>query len=113
DLQAYIRQRAAHTAADKAIFIPKVYSTRLREHRYPTRYELAAACADRPVLADNGYAGVVNSLLLGKLGINRDTPQPPNGKIIKDGKGEPTGLILGAPQILRDYRRDEAVTAAD
>jgi predicted amidohydrolase YtcJ len=113
DLQAYIRQRAARTSTDKFIFIPKIYSTRLRERRYPTRYELDAACADRPVIADNGYAAVVNSLLLAKLGINRDTPQPPNGKIIKDSKGEPTGLILGAPQLLRDYRRDEAVTQAD
>jgi predicted amidohydrolase YtcJ len=113
DLQTYIRERAARTSSDKFIFVPKVYSTRLREHRYPTRYELDAACADRPVIADNGYAAVVNSLLLAKLGINRDTPQPPNGKIIKDGKGEPTGLILGAPQLLRDYRRDEAVTPAD
>jgi predicted amidohydrolase YtcJ len=110
DIQAYIRRRAAISPSGKVIFIPKVFAPRLKEHRYPTRYELDAAASDRPVLADNGYAGVVNSFLLGKLNINRDTPQPANGKIIKDEKGEPTGLILGAPQLLQDYRREDTVT---
>jgi predicted amidohydrolase YtcJ len=113
DLQAYIRRRAADSPPDKVIFIPKVFSPRLKEHRYPTRYELDAAASDRPVIADNGYAGVVNSFLLKKLNITRDTPQPANGKIIKDEKGEPTGLILGAPQLLREYRRDEAASPDD
>lgn len=113
DIQAYIRQRAARLPKDRVLLVPKVYAPRLRERRYPTRYELDAAASDRPVLADNGYAGVVNSFLLHKLNLDRDTPQPADGKIIKDAKGEPTGLILGAPQLLREYRRDEAVAPND
>jgi len=113
DVQAYIRQRAARTPKDQVILVPKVFSPRLKERRYPTRYELDAAASDRPVIADNGYAGVVNSFLLDKLKINRDTPQPANGKIIKDDKGEPTGLILGAPQLLRDWRRERTATASE
>ena len=93
DIQAYIRHRAAGSPPDKVILVPKVYSPRLKEHRYPTRYELDAAAADRLVIVDNGYASVVNSRLLEKIGITRDTPQPSNGKIIKDEKGEPTGLM--------------------
>ena len=84
DIQAYIRRRAAAGAPDKVILVPKIYSPRLKEHRYPTRYELDAAAADTPVIVDNGYASVVNSRLLEKIGITRNTPQPPNGKIIKD-----------------------------
>src|SRR5262249_30277756 len=42
-----------------------------------------------------------NSKALAKLGITRDTPNPSTGKIIKDAKGEPTGLILGAREILK------------
>jgi len=113
DLQSYIRQRAVSLPKNQVIFVPKVYAPRLREHRYPTRYELDAAAKDRAVIVDNGYAGVVNSFLLEKLKIDRNTPQPANGKIIKDDKGEPTGLILGAPQLLREYRRNDAATADD
>jgi len=113
DIQTYIRQRAGRLPKDQVILVPKVYAPRLKEHRYPTRYELDAAASDRPVLVDNGYAGVVNSFLLEKLKINHDTPQPANGKIIKDGRGEPSGLILGAPQLLTRWRREREATQAE
>lgn len=113
DIQAYIRRRAAQLPKGQLILVPKVFSPRLKERRYPTRYELDAAVADRPVIADNGYAGVANSFLLAKLKITRDTPQPANGKIIKDEKGEPTGLILGAPQLLAEWRRERPATQAE
>jgi len=113
EVQAYIRRQAARLPPDRLIFVPKVYATRLRERRYPTRYELDQAAADRPVMADNGYASVLNSFLLKKVGITRDTPQPPNGKIIKDAQGEPTGLILGAPNLLGPLRRTRARTHRD
>lgn len=113
DVQAYIRRCAARLPKDQVILVPKVFAPRLQERRYPTRYELDAAASDRPVIADNGYAGVANSFLLDKLKINRATPQPANGKIIKDGKGEPTGLILGAPQLLTRWRRERAATQAE
>jgi predicted amidohydrolase YtcJ len=113
DVQDFIRRRAAMSPRDQVILVPKVYAPRLKERRYPTRHELDAAASDRPVIADNGYASVVNSFLLGKLKIDRDTPQPDNGKIIKDDKGEPTGLILGAPQLLSEWRRERMATQAE
>ena len=113
DIQSYVRRRAAKGQNKDVILVPKVYAPRLREHRYPTRLELDEAASDRPVLADNGYAGVVNSFLLSRLKITRDTPQPVNGKIIKDDKGEPTGLILGAPQLLAEFRRERTVTQSE
>jgi predicted amidohydrolase YtcJ len=64
-------------------------------------------------VADNGYAAVINTVLLKKLSIARDTPQPDNGRIEKDAKGEPTGLILGAPQLLRAVRSSRPATAKD
>lgn len=113
EVQEYIRQQAARLPADRLIFVPKVYATRLKERRYPTRYDLDAATSGRPVMADNGYASVLNSFLLAKLGITRDTPEPSNGKIIKDERGEPTGLILGAPQLLGPLRRSRPRTHRD
>ena len=113
EIQTYIRQQASKLPRERLIFVPKVYSTRLRERRYPTRQDLDAAASDREVMADNGYASVLNSVLLKKLNITRDTPQPANGKIIKDERGEPTGLILGATQLLGPLRRDRPTTFSD
>ena len=62
-------------------------------------------------MLDNGYASVLNSALLKKLNITRDTPQPANGTIVKDDKGEPTGLVLGASQILGKLRASRPLHA--
>jgi predicted amidohydrolase YtcJ len=113
EIQDYIRKLAASTPAERTIFVPKIYSTRLKDRRYPTRYELDQAAPGRLSVADNGYASVLSSTALSKLGITRDTPQPPNGKIVKDEKGEPTGLILGAPQLLSSLRRSKVSTHDD
>jgi predicted amidohydrolase YtcJ len=113
EIQAYIKKQAAVLPADRLIFVPKIYPSRLKDRRYPNRYEIDQAAAGREAMCDNGYASVLNSRLLAKLGITRDTPQPANGKIIKDDRGEPTGLILGAPQLLSPLRRSRAETHAD
>lgn len=72
--------------------------TRLREGRYPTRQELDAACADRPVFLPRvGHAGVANTLALQMAGIARDTPDPPGGRIERDADGQPNGVLLEPP----------------
>ena len=113
DILAHIRNLSDVTRPDDVIFVPKVYATRLAERRYPDRYDLDKAAPRHAAMTDNGYASVLNSEALKRLGIGRDTPQPPNGKIIKDSKGEPTGLILGAPQLLGTLRRAKPVTQDD
>lgn len=70
----------------------------LAEGRYPTRQELDAACADRPVyLPRVGHAAVANSRALALAGISRDTPDPPGGRIERSADGEPSGLLLEPP----------------
>lgn len=113
EVQAYLRKLAASAPKDKVLFVPKIYSTRLQDRRYPTRYEIDAAAPDHVAMTDNGYASVLNSKALAQLGVTRNSPQPANGKIIKDERGEPTGLILGAPQLLGKYRASRAATDAD
>lgn len=95
DIQAYIRLQAETLPREQIIVVPKVYSTRLTERGYPNRFDLDAAADGRAAMTDNGYAAVLNSTLLSRLAITRDSPQPAGGKIIKDARGEPTGLILG------------------
>lgn len=113
EVQAYLKKLAATTPKDKVLFVPKIYSTRLKDRRYPTRYDIDAAAPDHIAMTDNGYASVLNSKALAQLGITRNSPQPANGKIIKDANGEPTGLILGAPQLLGKFRASRPATDED
>lgn len=113
EIQAYIRERVKKAPAGEVILVPKVYSTRLAEHRYPSRQEIDTAAGNREAVVDNGYASVLGSALLKRLGIGRDTPQPGNGRIVKGQDGEPTGLILGAPELLGKVRQFKAFTPKD
>jgi predicted amidohydrolase YtcJ len=113
EVLAYIRKTAGETPADRLIFVPKIYSTRLAERRYPNRHELDKAAPGRLAMTDNGYASVLNSALLKKLGIEKGTSDPANGKIIRGADGEPTGLILGAPDLLGRLRSSRRRTYED
>ena len=101
DLRSYIRQVVAQR--EGLVFVPKVYSTRLGERRYPTRWELDEYSGDRAVMLDNGYAAVLNSAALRKVGLSASTPDPPNGKLIRNTDGELTGLVIGARQLISPH----------
>lgn len=66
----------------------------------PTREQLDAVVSDRPAVMRcfDGHSLWVNSKALALAGITRNTPDPPNGFIIRDpGTGEPTGLLKETP----------------
>jgi len=113
DVQAYIRKQVPRVPPERIIIVPKVFATRLVEHRLPTRYELDEAAGDRLAMTDNDYSSALDSALLARLGITRDSPQPADGKIIKDNRGEPTGLILGAIKLIDPLRRGSPPTFDD
>jgi predicted amidohydrolase YtcJ len=113
EIQAYIRDQVRKVPADRLILVPKIYATRLAEKRYPTRQEIDVASGPHDAVVDNGYASVLNTAAMRHLEISRDTPQPPAGRIIKDAQGEPTGLILGAPQLLARVRTARPITPKD
>ncbi len=62
----------------------------------PSKADLDAAVPDRPVLLwrVDGHGAVVNSLALKAAGIDRNTVDPPGGKILKDAAGEPNGMLI-------------------
>jgi len=65
-----------------------------------TRDQLDAAVADRPAIMRcfDGHSVWVNSKALAAAHITKDTPDPPNGVIVRDPKtGEPTGLLKESP----------------
>ncbi len=80
----------------------------------PTRQQLDEVVSDRPALMEcyDGHTVWVNSRALALAGITRETPDPPNGLIVRDAKGEPTGVLKESAQglvndILPDPTREE------
>ncbi|MGI9627450.1 MAG: amidohydrolase [Longimicrobiales bacterium] len=65
---------------------------------FPTRQELDEVAPDHPVaLRDiDGHTLWANTLALELAGVDRTTPDPTGGEILKDVRGEPTGIFLEA-----------------
>ncbi|MGE5726499.1 MAG: amidohydrolase, partial [Acidobacteriota bacterium] len=61
----------------------------------PDKKYLDEVVPDRPVLLEgyDGHTYWANSKALAAAGITRNTPDPPNGKIVRDAQGEPTGAL--------------------
>ena len=70
----------------------------------PVRGELDAAVSDRParLLSQDGHALWVNSRALKLAGITRRTADPAHGAIVRDRRGDPTGLLKDAAMALVD-----------
>jgi hypothetical protein len=68
----------------------------------PTRWQLDAVVPDRPAFMRcyDGHTAWANSAALRVAGIDRDTPDPFNGVIVRDAAGEPTGALLEDAQLL-------------
>ena len=62
---------------------------------FPTHASLDAVSPDNPVLLTHasGHASFVNAKAMAVSDINRSTPDPPGGEILKDAAGDPTGLL--------------------
>jgi predicted amidohydrolase YtcJ len=104
ELQDWIRAEVPRRARDAWIWTPRVFPTRLREHRFPTRAELDAAAPQHPVVVDGAYAFVLNTAALRAADITRATADPPGGAIVKDDAGEPTGLLRNVDKLLARFR---------
>ena len=62
---------------------------------FPTHASLDAVSPNNPVVLTHasGHASFVNAKALALSDINRSTPNPPGGEILKDASGNPTGLL--------------------
>jgi predicted amidohydrolase YtcJ len=108
DIRAWLREKDARTKPGDWIRIIRVDLTRFKEGRFPTRAELDEMLPHRPVVFDWSYAGinqvqVLNSAALKAAGITRDTPAPPQGRIVMDAAGNPTGMIRNARALIERY----------
>jgi predicted amidohydrolase YtcJ len=71
----------------------------------PTKAQLDEVVPDRPAVMNcyDGHSVWVNSQALALAGITKDTPNPPNGEIVKDPRtGEPTGHLKESATDLLD-----------
>jgi predicted amidohydrolase YtcJ len=61
----------------------------------PTAALLDLAVPDRPAWMDcyDGHTGWANTAAMRAAGIDRSTPDPPNGQVVRDADGEPTGAF--------------------
>jgi len=75
------------------------------DKKWPTKESLDVVAPDNPVVLSraDGHSVWVNSYVLKMSAITKDTPDPPNGTIVKDpATGEPTGILKeGAQGLLK------------
>lgn len=64
----------------------------------PRRQWIDAGTGETPVFVvrTDGHMGLANSRALALAGIDRATPDPPGGVIVRDADGEPTGVLKDA-----------------
>jgi predicted amidohydrolase YtcJ len=75
------------------------------EGRYPTKHDLDPISPYHPVFVTNqgGHMAVVNSLALEMARVNASTPDPSNGRFLRETNGDPSGTVLNHPAM--DYFR--------
>jgi hypothetical protein len=97
DVQAAFAARARATPKGNWIRGSSAWhESQLVEGRLPNRFELDAVTPDHPVIMRRGGHVVVgNSAALALAGINKNTPDPQHGVIVRDpATGEPTGVLV-------------------
>ncbi|HET9513143.1 MAG TPA: amidohydrolase [Gemmatimonadales bacterium] len=83
--------------------------------RFPTRQDLDRIAPANPVFLTraDGHAGVANSAALKLAGITRATRPPAGGEILRDGRGEPTGMLIDRAQGLIGRHLPDATEAQE
>ena len=72
------------------------------DENFPTHQALSAAVPRHPVYLDrvDGHAALANQMAMRRAGLDRQTQDPPGGKIIRDADGWPTGTLIDEARLL-------------
>ncbi len=91
-IREVIRDVAANTRAEEPIY---GHGWDYSSWPKPNKNVIDDIVSDRPValFQFSGHAACVNTAMLQKLGIDRNTPDPSGGAIDRDDSGEPTGVL--------------------
>src|SRR6202048_3791982 len=103
DFLAKVKERVDKTERSKWITGRGWIETFWKPPQFPTRADLDKIAPDNPVLLEraDGHASVANSAALKIAKIDKNTPDPFGGKILKTN-GEPNGMLLDNAQNLVD-----------
>ncbi len=97
DLRARLKARVAQIGPKKWIAGRGWIETHWTPVAFPTRQDLDDLSPDNPVVLgrSDGHAIVANSLALKLAGVDRHTPNPTGGEILRDPQtGEATGMLI-------------------
>ncbi len=99
DAMAMLKAQVAITPAPQWVRVVGGFTEhQFAEKRLPTIDELNAAAPDTPVFILHLYdRALLNGAALRAVGYTKDTPEPHGGQILRDGAGNPTGLLLAKP----------------
>src|SRR5262249_24509180 len=101
DFLAKVGERATKTEPDKWITGRGWIETFWKPAQFPTREDLDKVAKENPVFLTraDGHASVANSAALKIAKIDKNTPNPFGGEILKDkATGEPTGMLTDNAQ---------------
>ncbi len=97
DRQVYLDTIAAYAAAHpkRSWILGGGWSMAVFPGGNPTAADLDTVVPDRPAFLPNRdhHGAWLNTVALRRAGIDRDTPDPPDGRIERDADGEPTGTL--------------------
>jgi predicted amidohydrolase YtcJ len=103
DFLARVKERVAKTERGKWITGRGWIETFWKPPQFPTRAELDKIAPDNPVFLTraDGHAAIANSAALRIAKIDKETPNPFGGEILRDKQtGEATGMLLDHAQTL-------------
>ncbi|HUQ17285.1 MAG TPA: amidohydrolase [Candidatus Saccharimonadales bacterium] len=114
DVLTAVRERSAALPGGTWLQGDSLSPGRLAEGRLPDRHELDGVAGHRPVLLRGIGKHVVaaNSAALAAAGIDRETADPPGGRIERDDAGEPTGVLHERAKLRLDTSHPETVVPA-
>jgi predicted amidohydrolase YtcJ len=106
ELKRRLRERSTQTKAGDWLAGRGWIESRWTPAAFPTRQDLDGVVADRAVVLTraDGHALVANSLALKRASVDRNTPDPAGGSILKGSDGEPTGMLIDeAMELVRKH----------
>jgi predicted amidohydrolase YtcJ len=100
-----LREQAQRTPPGQWVRVVGGWSEfQFAERRMPRLDELNHAAPDTPVFVLHLYdRALLNRAALHAVGYTKDSPDPPGGEIVRDGAGNPTGILIAKPNALVLY----------
>lgn len=96
EMQALVAERIAKTPPGEWVLGAGWFSY---DGRFPTKHDVDPISPNHPVMLINqgGHMAVVNSMALELAGVSASTPDPGNGRFLREANNEPSGTIMNHP----------------